>query len=261
MASPGWVIVNGVFRFGSPTQASDGTAALPSIAFSRAPTSGFFLGNGTVPSWSYNATEYGSFYVDLIMRSTSGLSWASGAPSSTSQDTYIKRIAAGVPGNGAVGGGSQTGGFPASIFTSTAVVNNGTTVETDLVSYTLPASSLSVNGQKLRITAVGTYTNNTNTKTAKLYFGSTVLSSISTATLTVTGWQISAVLARTGATTQIATGTTWAGNTGAGSTGTQLIVASPAETLANAITVKVTGQSSAASNDVATSLVFVEWIP
>jgi hypothetical protein len=76
--------------------AKNGTAAAPTVAFASATTSGFFLGNATVPTWSYNGTEYGSFYSDLIMRNTSGVSWASGAPSSTSQDTFLNRTAAGV---------------------------------------------------------------------------------------------------------------------------------------------------------------------
>src|SRR3954470_14824272 len=71
------------------------------------------------------------------------------------------------------GTGTQTGGVPVSIATSVTPVANGTTVETDLFSYTMPANTLSANAQKLRVTAWGSMAANANTKTLKAYFGGT----------------------------------------------------------------------------------------
>jgi hypothetical protein len=144
-----------------------------------------------------------------------------------------------------------------SLFTSTTAVSNGTTVETDLISYPMPASTLSVNGQKVRITVFGTTANNANLKTMKLYFGSTVVVSDGASAFTNFGWIYRATVIRVSATTQVAFSE---GNVGNG-TSAKAASAAPAETLSGAVTIKVTGQSNTAGGDVTATGMYVELIP
>lgn len=152
------------------------------------------------------------------------------------------------------GSGTQTGKSPISIFTSTTSASNVSTTETDLISYPMPASTLPTNGQKVRITAWFTTAANGNSKTPRIYFGATALSTQNTAVSGVTV-KIVAEVTRTGAATQLGT-TFWT------STNAEIgFVTSPAETLSGAVTIKATGQSAVASNDITCILLMVEWIP
>ena len=118
------------------------------------------------------------------------------------------------------------------------------TTETDLLSVTLPASTLNYTGQTIRARAHGTTAANTNTKTLRLKFGATTL-----ATLVITPgaaeakeWWLEATITRTGAATQVATAQ-------GAYDGSNLVVdaTAPAETLSGAIVLKVTGQNGTAS--------------
>src|SRR5207248_3063950 len=73
------------------------------------------------------------------------------------------------------GSGAQSGKAPVCIFVSTTAVSNVGTAETDLITYTMPANTLSANGQRVRITAFCTTAANANLKTIKIYFGATAL--------------------------------------------------------------------------------------
>jgi hypothetical protein len=98
------------------------------------------------------------------------------------------------------GSGSQTGKVPVVIFTSTTPGANVSSAETDLISYPMPANTLAVNGQKLRITIFGTTAANANGKTVRFYFGGTMIgaSGISVA-YNGLAWQATAYVIRTGA--------------------------------------------------------------
>lgn len=127
--------------------------------------------------------------------------------------------------------------------------NSGTT-ETTLSTYTLPGGYLNRDGQILRITAYGTSANNANTKNVRVYFGSTVCFSPQ-ATGTGNGvWALQVgYVVRTGPSSQIAFGRTGV-TSGSNEGGNTNLITTPAENMANDIVIKVTGQSSAASNDV-----------
>jgi hypothetical protein len=142
-----------------------------------------------------------------------------------------------------------------SLFSSTTSAANVSTGETDLITYSMPGSTLAVNGQKVRVTAFGDDVNNANLKSIRIYFGATVIGAI-TGQTTPTGWLASGIVIRTGAATQVAFGGVTM------HTGTQTETSSaPAETLSNAITIKVTGQSGTASGDVTAKGLIVELIP
>jgi hypothetical protein len=145
-------------------------------------------------------------------------------------------------------------GVPLSLFTSTTSGPNSGTTETDLGTYSMPGGTLSVNGQKVRITAWGQIASNANLKTIKLYFGSTVLIT-DNGTVNGAGFRLYGEVVRTGATTQVAHGISMMQRTLLNG------FTSPAETLANAITIKATGQSAVGSNDLTLRGFTVELVP
>lgn len=85
-------------------------------------------------------------------------------------------------------------------FTSDA--NNTGTGETDLYSYTTPASTLAATGEKLHATYSGTFNDATATEQLKVLFGGTTIFDSGALTTTGTGsWSINVVIIRTGAST------------------------------------------------------------
>lgn len=141
----------------------------------------------------------------------------------------------------------------------TPVTSAGSSEE-DLQSVVLPGGTLGVNGQRLRITAVGTCAANNNAKTIRLYFGATAigLTPGSTAGGASDMWGITADLIRTGATAQVALA--MAGSTpSSGGNFEQVIRSTPAETLSGNVTIKTTGDGGAAS-DIVSTAIWVELI-
>ena len=135
------------------------------------------------------------------------------------------------------------------VFSTAGGAGNSGTGETTLDTYTLPASALDVNGKTLRIIAVATTANNANNKTLRIYFGSTVICTPQNSTTGNGVAYCTGYVTRTGAATQ----TAWMrGAMGGGGNETQNnnTVTTPAETLSGTVTIKVTGQSNTASNDI-----------
>lgn len=140
---------------------------------------------------------------------------------------------------------------------TTAGSTAANTTETTLITYSLPANSLDANGKGVRIRVTGQTANNANTKTVRLYFGTTVLFSndITTAPNNQS-WEFDAVVIRTSATTQkcISRGTVGVAPqtttyTGAG------------ETLTSGVTIKVTGQNGTAmASDITAQMMIVEYL-
>jgi hypothetical protein len=135
------------------------------------------------------------------------------------------------------GTGSDTARASGVIYSDYTARGNSGTAETDLGSYEIPADTLAADGAVVRITVFGHLAANGNTKTIKVYFGSTSIQVYST-TGNDLAWDAHAVVIRTGAATQEMTAR---GGTGA----TTIDDASPTETLSGAVTVKVTGQGGA----------------
>ena len=140
---------------------------------------------------------------------------------------------------------------------TTAVGNVGAGAD-DLMTYTLPASTLGVDGMGVRITAWGYTANNANAKTLGLYFGATAFSSATLTTGTAGRWVMTAVLIRSGATTQLGfplmvTHDATSKTLGPGVPG------AVAETLSGAVVIKMTGTATA-NDDIVQSLMLVELI-
>ena len=84
---------------------------------------------------------------------------------------------------------------------STAVAS-ATAGPNDLITYSLPANSLISAGKGLRIYAWGTTTNNADAKTLTLNFGSQEISTQAMTVNEANTWEMEAIVARTGASTQ-----------------------------------------------------------
>jgi hypothetical protein len=151
---------------------------------------------------------------------------------------------------------SGSGYFPFVLTTSTTQLGTGAnTTETDLWTYSLPAGHLSINGHAVRVTTWGTFGANANTKNVRIYFGATVLG-LFTTTANGLAWRASGMVLRSGASSQFG----YADQAvDLGGSNTQVRLTTPAETMANAITIKITGQNgSAVANDIIFRAAIVE---
>jgi hypothetical protein len=147
--------------------------------------------------------------------------------------------------------------------TLVGVINVNTTqagsnlaVETDLMTYALPANALSANNKGVRIQAWGTFAANANSKAVRLYFGATRVNNNFIGTFNSSGWYVEGVILRTGASAQVATGKTEIEATNEYRPAT---FTTPAENTANAITIRVTGQG-VANNDIVARAMVIEII-
>lgn len=148
-------------------------------------------------------------------------------------------------------GGSSTQIFPngvISLQTSIAGVNNVTTTETTLFTFSLPASVLNAVGKAVRITTWGNTANNGNAKTIKLYFGATNFATALTISQ-VTDWDVNGLVSYITNTTQAGFGQLLEGSDANANPGFLTRAMNPTETLSGAVTIKVTG-TGGATNDI-----------
>jgi hypothetical protein len=139
-------------------------------------------------------------------------------------------------------------------------VGNVGTGETDLLSYVLPANSLTQVFQGLQITAWGTTTSSADSKTIKLYFGSQVILTTSLTTSQASNFRITAQVYRTGGDTQTYTSQCLQGGT------TQIVDVergNPTQIESATITIKLTATvgGAGANNDLTVSGMTVTSIP
>ena len=153
------------------------------------------------------------------------------------------------------GGGSETLIPEGMINVDSTQADNSGAGETDLISFSLPANSLSANGKGVRIKASGTFAANSNSKTVRLYFGSSVLISndITTAPSNK-AWLLEADVFRDSSSTQ-----EFHAQGIVGAVLQTLAMSNLAATMTNAITIKVTGQG-AASSDITAFFLTVEFL-
>lgn len=156
------------------------------------------------------------------------------------------------------GAGSET--FkPAGVINAdtTAGLTTAVITEETLITYTLPASSLNTNGKAIRLRVAGQCAANTNTKTVRLYFGTTVLISndITTAPNNQS-WEFEATIIRTAATTQKCMSRGTVANVNQTSTYT-----GSGQTLTGNVVIKVTGQNGVATaSDITAQFLHVEFL-
>lgn len=141
---------------------------------------------------------------------------------------------------------------------STTTAGNTTTTETDLYSYSVPSNTLRKNGESLEFWYAGTLVAHaTNTRQLRVKFGATtIFDSTAKATTTAHEFSIRGLIMRVSATSQKCITVM--------DTTQELFViadyATTAETLSNAITLKLTGQG-VATNDINFELGRVMWRP
>jgi hypothetical protein len=154
------------------------------------------------------------------------------------------------------GAALTAGGGNLAAFCSQAGVGNGAdTTEDTLFTGTLPPNSMDIVGRQIDILAWGNISATSATKTAKVYWGSTVLATIG-ATTTQTGvWIVSASIIKTGANQQTACVTI--DTSISGSLVRTASILSPNEADTAGIIMKVTGQVSAGGAGIVTCNGFV----
>jgi hypothetical protein len=155
-------------------------------------------------------------------------------------------------GRALVGGALNTNATP---------VGNGADITEDvLITYPLPANSLTVNTRGVEIHAWGTTTNNVDTKMLKCYFGATAIMT-QALTVSIAGvWDVRATVLRTGAAGEEAIATL-SSQGAAGVAMVTVLDTQPAADTTAAITIKCTGQANAATaNDIKQNGQTVEYI-
>lgn len=141
-----------------------------------------------------------------------------------------------------------------SVNTTSTGTGTGTTEQT-LLSYTLPAKTLSATGKGLKIRAWGTTGANANNKTMKLYFGSEVITTPTAAT-NAKGWELELEVYRNGASTQVVFG-----QGVVDVTSVTPLITTGAETDTATITIKVTGTDGTSSaNDIVAKGLIIEML-
>jgi len=155
-----------------------------------------------------------------------------------------------------VGTGTAVAALGGTLFTSTTATSTTGLVEETLLSYTLPAATLAVNGRGVRITAAGAFAANANAKTVKAYFGATDLTvNFLASTFNGGGWRVTAEVFRTAAATQVAEAFIF-GIT----SGRSVQPVTPAETLSGTVLIKVTGTTPTTIGDITQNYLLVEAI-
>lgn len=140
---------------------------------------------------------------------------------------------------------------------TTAVGNVGGGTD-DLITYTMPASSMVTTGKGVRILAWGETANNANAKTVVLNFGSTAILT-NALTISIAGfWRIEAEVIRTGSSAQIYTSALATTGT-AGVALNDLEGGTSAQTETNTIVIKCTGAATA-DNDIIQRGLIVEYL-
>jgi hypothetical protein len=142
-------------------------------------------------------------------------------------------------------------------FSVTGVGNVGSGVD-DLISLTLAASTMTVDGDRVIITGRGTFAANANNKQLRCLFNGTEI--VTTGVIAHNGgsWESSVTVYRTGAATQIGFGTITV-KTAAGVVTTYMSTGSPAPTatLTSSVIIKWTGEATS-NNDIVQDAGFVE---
>jgi len=173
----------------------------------------------------------------------------SGVPSiSSTLPTGIKMTAGGGTGSVFLGG---------DLFNdATTYGNTNDTNEDTMTSYSLPANTLSVNNDGIHIRVYGNTAGNSHNKTIKLYFGATVIATMSNNS-SGKPWYFDSYVLRKSATTQTAMGLSQLHS----DTTVAVSNTAPAETLSNAVTIKTTAQTgTAAANDITQTGIVIEYI-
>lgn len=141
------------------------------------------------------------------------------------------------------GSGTSTASPSGVLSVSTVLVGTAAdTNEADLITYTVPANTLISTGKGVRLTAWGSFANNANNKTLKLYWNGTNCVTVGPTASANTTWRVEIDVVRTGTTNAKVKGCAIYSTVTA--TGGNLAVTSDFTT---ALIIKVTGTNGTAS--------------
>lgn len=203
-----------------------------------------FLAFASALSITYNATS-------MILPTAASISVASGDSATVIHD----------------GGGNwrmlnfqrKYGRSVISVNTNT-VSTTGTTSETNLMTYALPAGILSSNGYSIRLLAWGSVAATTTLKQIRTYFGGTAVADTASIALNGVSWTLDTQITRTSSAAQRAISSVMSSSHTTLPSVCQ--VATPAEDMSAAITVKVTGAAGTSlSTDISALGMTVELLP
>lgn len=141
------------------------------------------------------------------------------------------------------------------LFVSTTAVGNVGTGTDDLITYSIPANTLAVNGQSVEFEAWGTIANSAGVKSVLAVFGATTVLTAAFIALAGDEWVLRGRIVRTGAATQKVHGSIVVTEP---SNPTTANVTTAAETLSGAVTLKIQGVGTA-NNDVVCEGLVVKW--
>ena len=141
-------------------------------------------------------------------------------------------------------------GAPTLLNAQSSPVGSLGAAETDLMSYVMPANTLSAANKGVLIRAWGSSAANGNSKTGKLYFGSASVVSQFTSSASGFAWRFDAWIVKVATDTQAVSAMYITSNT------LQLTNSSPSQTDSAPITIKVTGQGTA-NNDLVQQGMFI----
>lgn len=145
------------------------------------------------------------------------------------------------------------------LYVDTSQVGNVGTGVDDLITYSVPASTLAVDGDTLTVIAYGTFAANANNKQVRLVYGSTELATTGAIAQNSGSWRIEAQIVRTAAATQDATA--FLALSDAGIVTPFANLTTPAETLSGAVTLKCTGEATSDDDIVQEGLIVrLDWV-
>ena len=238
----GTSMVAPLFTSTTAFRSNNGTEALPSHSFTGGTSTGMLF-DGAVLMFSLGGAGKAYFTGDFYNPRTTGVQ---GLGESTVRWLKLFTGTGGIDTTGdvviAMGTGSGTAKAPGTANVNTTAVGNVGIGTDDLMTYSLPANSLSANGKGVRITVWGTAANNANAKTVTVAFGATTLVSTALTASQADVWWAEAIVIRTGAATQEAFAELTQGGT---VTLSDVEQSNPAETLSGAVTIKCTGTATA----------------
>lgn len=233
----------------------DGTTSLPSLGFLSAPdigfnktASGLYINSGGIAQQRFAGSNF-------VINSLGSLGWSTSSDL-TGADTFVGRLGA---GQAYAGTSTVQPVINGTLFTysGAAVCTIADVLETNLITYTLPAGALNANGRGLKITTWGNFAATANVKTIRVYLGATPIANSAVLSASPNNLPYSGIfnIVRTGAATQISMG-----NQGIG-TSFLTNQAAPTETLSGTVVIKITGQNgTAAANDICATSMIVETI-
>lgn len=175
----------------------------------------------------------------------------------------LTSTAVSVAGSSSVTAGAGTGRAVAggALKTNVTATGNVGTGEDTLHTYTLPASTLSADGQSVEFEYLMTFATGMASKRVRVYFGSTTIYDSTAMTQSGGAMRIQGRITRTGAATQVCTVTL--SNVTASTFASVMTYTAATETLSGALTLKATGESAGmgtADNDVVQRSSVVNWI-